>query len=92
MEKPLYVDKTDSDQDLDSSEHGSEEEATVIKVHHQPTAKPGYNPNKYVHVCTYDVIQYTLVYPTGTDYILKLRHRKSMIAESTMQKLSRSVK
>lgn len=50
MAKPLYVEKTDSDQDSDSSERASEEEAAMIKVHHQPTTKTGYNPNKYGHV------------------------------------------
>ena len=53
MAKPLCVEETDSDRDSDSSERASkeeEEEVSVIKVHHQPTTKPGYNPNKYVHV------------------------------------------
>ena len=39
--KPLHV---DSDHDSDSSEAASDEQ--VLKVHHQPAAKSGYNPNK----------------------------------------------
>ena len=43
MEKP---EKNDSERDSDSSEHTSEEEVAVIKVHHQLTAKGGYDPNR----------------------------------------------
>ena len=39
--------KTDSDHDSDSSEGASEEEVTVMKVHHQPTTKSGHDPNRY---------------------------------------------
>lgn len=46
-EKPLAKpEKNDSERDSDSSEHTSEEEVAVIKVHHQPKLKGGYDPNK----------------------------------------------
>lgn len=45
--KPLCAEQNDSEQDSHSSESPNEEEATVIKVHHQPTAKTGYDPNRY---------------------------------------------
>lgn len=46
LTKSLDADKDDSGQDSDSSGRDSEQEVGVIKVHHQPTAKTGYDPNK----------------------------------------------
>jgi len=33
--------------DSSDSEHGSKPEVTVMKVHHQPSAKTSYDPNRY---------------------------------------------
>lgn len=42
----MDVDKSDSEHDSGSSEHDSDQDVAVIKVHHQPTIKPGYDSNK----------------------------------------------